>query len=99
MRRCMMDALSRKTLVDKLVEAYVDWRETCARARDAYRFWASEAGPRGRAAFGLYMAALDAEEQAAEVYAGLVRRADRLAWNEHPPTEPLGGPAWGDGRP
>jgi hypothetical protein len=89
----------RTRLVDKLVEAYVDWRETCARVNDAYRFWASEAGPRGRVAFGLYMAALDAEEQAAEVYAGFVRRADKLPRNEHPPTEPLGGRAWGDGWP
>ena len=45
------------------------------------------------------MAALDAEEQAAEVYAGLVRRADELPWSEDPPAEPLGGPAWGVGWP
>ena len=56
-------------------------------------------GSGGRVAFGLYMAALDAEEQAAEVYAGLVRRADKLSWSERPPAEPLGGPAWGDGWP
>jgi hypothetical protein len=99
MRRYMMDTLSRNRLVDKLVEAYVDWLETCASANDAYRFWASGAGPCGSVAFGLYMAALDAEEQAAEVYAGFVRRADKLPWNEPPPTEPLGGPAWGDGWP
>jgi hypothetical protein len=41
------------------------------------------------------MAALDEEEDAAEVYAGLVRRADSLRWSERPPTESLGGPAWG----
>jgi hypothetical protein len=49
--------------------------------------------PRDRVTFGLYMAALDAEEQAAEVYAGLVRRADKLPWSEDPPAEPLSGPA------
>ena len=81
------DALETETaeprrLVDELVEAYVDWREACARVNDAYRSWASETGPCGRVAFGLYMAALDAEEQAAEVYAGLVRRADKLPWSE-----------------
>jgi hypothetical protein len=95
----MMDTLSRTRLVDKLVEAYVDWRETCVRVNDAYRFWASEAGPCGRVAFGLYVAALDAEEQAARVYAGFVRRADKLPFNDHSPTEPLGGRAWGDARP
>ncbi len=98
-RRYTIDKLSRERLVDKLVEAYVDWRGECARVDDAYRSWASESGPCGRAAFGLYMTALDAEEQAAEVYAGLVRRADKLSWSERPPTEPLGGPAWGDGWP
>lgn len=94
-----MNTLSEKWLVDKLVEAYVAWRETCARVDDAYRSWASETGPRGGVAFGLYMAALDAEERAAEVYAGLVRRARKLAWSEDARAEPLGGPAWGVGWP
>jgi hypothetical protein len=94
-----MYTLSRKRLVDKLVEAYVAWRETCARVDDAYRSWASETGPCGGLAFWLYMAALDAEEQAAEVYAGLVRRTEKLPWGEDPPAEPLGGPASGVGWP
>ena len=87
----MMNTLIRRErLVDELVEAYVDWRETCARVNDAYRSWASRtrslvAEPR----LGLYMAALDAEERTAEVYAGLVRRADELPWSEDPPDEPL----------
>jgi hypothetical protein len=88
-----MDMLSRERFVDQLVEAYVDWRESCARVDDAYRSWANEGGAGGRVAFGLYVAALDAEERSAEVYAGLVRRADALAWSEDSPAEPLGGPA------
>jgi hypothetical protein len=94
-----MNALSRKRLIDKLVEAYLDWRETCARVDDAYRSWASEPGPWGSDSFGLYMAALDAEEQAAEVYARLVGRAAKLPWSEEPPAGPLGGPVWGVGWP
>ena len=94
-----VDALSRERLVDQLVEAYVDWREACARVDDAYAFWASESGACGRVAFGSYVAALDAEERSAEVYAVLVRRADALAWNELFPAEPLGGPAGGVGWP
>ena len=93
-----MNTLSRKRLVDKLLESYVAWRETCARVNDAYRYWATETAPGDRIAFGLYVAALDAEEQAAEVYAGLVRRAERLPWSEAPPARPLGEPMWG-GRP
>jgi hypothetical protein len=95
----MMNTLRRKRLVDALVEAYVDWRETCACVNDAYRSWATEPGPWGSVAFYLYMAALDAEEQAAEVYAGLVRRADKLAWSRDASAEPLGGPAPGFGWP
>ena len=74
----MMSALSRERVVDKLFEAYFDWCETCARVNDAYRFWARETGPRGSVAFAAYTAALDAEELAAAVYAGLVRRAEEL---------------------
>jgi hypothetical protein len=77
----MMNTLRRERLVDELVEAYVDWRETCARVNDAYRSWASETAPRNTVTFGFYTVALDAEEQAAEVYAGLVRRADKLPWS------------------
>jgi hypothetical protein len=75
-------------------DRYLAWRETCARVDDAYRSWASETGPCRGLAFWLYMAALDAEEQAAEVYAGLVKRAEKLSWSEDPPAKPLGGLAW-----
>jgi hypothetical protein len=84
MRRYIMNTLTRKRLVDELVEAYVDWRETCAQVNDAYRSWASETSLRERVTFGLYMAALDAEQHAAEVYARLVRRAEKLSWSEDP---------------
>lgn len=95
----MMDTLSRESLLDGLLDAYVNWREACARANDAYRSWASEASPRNGAAFGAYLAALDAEQHAAEVYAGFVRRAEKLPWSEDPPTEPPGRPEWGIGWP
>jgi hypothetical protein len=91
--------LRQERLVDELVEAYVDWRETCARVSDAYGSWAAEPGRCGRVAFGSYVAALDAEEKAANVYAELVSRADKLSWSEHSRAEPLGGPAWGDAWP
>jgi hypothetical protein len=93
-----MNTLSRKRLVDELVEAYVHWRQTSARVTDTYRSWASGTAPRDTVAFGLYVAALDAEEQAAEVYAGLVRRA-ALPRSDDPPAGPLGEPARGVGWP
>ena len=60
-----MKTLRRERLVDELVEAYIDWRETCGRVNDAYRSWAAETGSHGRVAFELYTAALDAEERTA----------------------------------
>ena len=51
--------------------------------------------PVGAVAFGLYVATLDAEEQAADAYAGLVRRAEKLPWTQEPRLEPFGEPAGG----
>jgi hypothetical protein len=92
-----MNKLSQKRLVSELMDAYVSWREACLQVSDAYGSWASDAGLSATSAFGRYMAALDREERAAEVYAELVRRADQLAWSSHNPAEPLGGAAWGVG--
>jgi hypothetical protein len=91
MRRYVMNTLRRERLVDELVEAYIDWRERCAQVNDAYRRWASDTGSSGRVAFGLYIAALDAEEKAAEDYAGLVMRADALPWSGDPPAPAASG--------
>jgi hypothetical protein len=93
----MMKKLSQKRLVDRLLDAYVSWRAACIRVSDAYGSWASGTGPDGTSAFGVYMAALDQEEQAAEVYAALVRRAGQLVSGKNDPVEPLGGPGWGFG--
>ena len=95
----MINRLKRDRLVDELVEAYVDWREACARVDGAYRSWAREMAPGDRVRFGLYVAALDQEEQAADSYAGLVRRAEKMLGSEGPPVGSLGGPAWGIGWP
>jgi hypothetical protein len=97
--RYVVNTLSRKRLVDKLVEAYVDWREACAHVNDVYRYWACETGSRDKVRFGLYMAALDAEQRAADVYAGLVGRACKVHWGKDPPAEALRGAAWGCDRP
>jgi hypothetical protein len=75
-------------LVDTMIGAYVDWREACRVVHDAYRSWASATGPRARAAFWHYTAALEAEEWTAEVYAGLVRRVGHSA----PSNDDLSGP-------
>ena len=76
-------------LVDRMVGAYVDWREASRLVHDAYRSWASATGPRARVAFCRYTAALDAEEWAAEVYASLVRRVGHPATSNDDPSGPL----------
>jgi hypothetical protein len=92
-----MNKLSQKRLVDGLIDAYVSWREACLHVSDAYGSWTSETGLGATSAFGRYMAALDREEHAAEVYAGLVRRAGQLPLSRRGPAEPLDGAAWGAG--
>jgi hypothetical protein len=74
-----MNKLNQKRLVDGLIDAYVSWCEACLQVKDAYGFWATERGQGATSAFGRYMAALDREERAAEVYAGLVGRVGLLA--------------------
>lgn len=92
-----MNKMSHKRLVDRLIEEYLNWRVACLRVSDAYGSWASGTGLDAKSAFARYLAALDHEERAAEVYAGMVRRADRLAATRHDPAEPLGGAASGIG--
>jgi hypothetical protein len=92
-----MSELSHKRLVDGLMDAYVSWREACLEVSDAYGSWVSDTGPGVTSAYGRYMAALDHEERASEVYAELVRRAEKLSWNAHSAPEALGGRAGGDG--
>jgi hypothetical protein len=70
-----MNKMTHKQMVDGLMRAYVSWREACLRVTDAYDSWTSAARVGATSEFGLYLAALDDEERAADVYAGLVRRA------------------------
>ena len=76
-------------LVDRVINAYVDWREACRLVHEAYRSWASSTGPSARVTFWRYRAALDAEEWAAEVYAGLVRQLGQLATGDDDVCGPL----------
>jgi hypothetical protein len=90
-----MNKLRHKRLVDGLIDAYVSWREACLQVSDTYGSWQTETGLGATSGFGRYMAALDREERAAEVYAGLVQRASQLASSRHDHAEPLGGAARG----
>ncbi len=76
-------------LVDRMISAYVDWRDACGLVHDAYHSWASATGAGARGAFWRYTAALDAEEWAAEVYASLVRRVGHQATSSDDLSGPL----------
>jgi hypothetical protein len=83
----MMISSLRKRIVDEAMDAYVDWREECIRVWDADRLWLSAARGDAALAFRAYLAALDREERAAEVYAGLIRDLDQLVatpWRAQP---------------
>jgi hypothetical protein len=55
--------------VDRLVAAYVDWREESIATREAYSRCDPSRGQKHRDSFAVYCAALDREELAAAEYA------------------------------
>jgi hypothetical protein len=71
-------SLHQKQIVDDAVISYVEWREECMDVRNAYGWWASAPLEDVRRAHAAYRAALDREEAAAKVYAGLMKRVGQL---------------------
>jgi len=60
---------------DAVFDAYLDWREALEVAEDAYRACGGLRGAEAQLAFEAYVAALDREERAAEVYSRLTAGA------------------------
>jgi hypothetical protein len=58
----------RRQIVDELMDDYVSWREACAAVATAYENWKYAERQDKKLAFGVYVAALDREEQAAATY-------------------------------
>lgn len=71
--------LRRPEKVDAAVDAYFRWRHECSAVRDAYRTWVSAGAGSRSLAFDAYIAALDREEGAANVYADVKRRIGHVA--------------------
>ncbi len=69
-------------LADRMIGAYIDWREASGLVHDAYRSWADAMRPAADVAFRRYTSALNAEEWAAEAYAILVRRVGHAAMSD-----------------
>jgi glucan phosphorylase len=72
----ILASAQRRRMVDEAMDAYVDWREESHRVWEAYERWLDAA--RADIAFAClaYVAALDREERAAEVYADLINRLE-----------------------
>ena len=73
-------SLQQQQALDDAVYAYLDWRAECTAVWHAYRRWTTAAGTDAALTFGAYMAALDREETAANVYARLMSRVDDVEW-------------------
>ncbi|MEA2428656.1 MAG: hypothetical protein QOF37_2284 [Thermoleophilaceae bacterium] len=81
-----------RRLVDEAMDAYLDWRQECIAVSDAYRRWSAAGAADAALAFRGYLAALDREQLASEVYAGLIHVArDLVATDGEPAT---GHAAW-----
>ena len=65
-------SLHQEQIVDDAILAYVEWREECVEVWNAYGWWASGTPEDVERAHAAYGAALDREEAAAQVYAGLI---------------------------
>ena len=78
-----MSSLAERELVDEMLDAYVCWREERGAVWHAYECWTCAPPAQALSAFAAYQAALDQEERAGDVYAGLVMQvaatADPLA--------------------
>jgi hypothetical protein len=74
----MTSRLPDRRIVDDAVDAYIYWREECSAVRKAYRLWTVSSSAGAALAFGAYESALDREERAATVHAGLLRRVSHL---------------------
>jgi hypothetical protein len=62
------------TLIDAVMDGYIDWREESTAVEAAYRDWHAARREEEALAFITYCAALDREEDAAERYRRLIEQ-------------------------
>ena len=70
-------------LIDRMLYAYIEWREQCAAVRASYRCWSTAPRSDREEAHRHYLAALESEQRTAEIYAAQVRNlSERVAVRE-----------------
>jgi hypothetical protein len=72
MGRTSITRAVRQRLVDEAIERYIDWREACGAVQHAYEQWSHAPACERALSFAAYRAALDREEAAATLYAGVM---------------------------
>jgi hypothetical protein len=85
-RRIRLDAAAWPipALVDRVLDMYVDWRETTNSVANTYRWWCLAPAVEEAARFAAYLAALDQEQTAAGVYAESITELERWLWGSDP---------------
>ncbi len=68
-------AASSSELIDAVMDAYIDWREDSAEVKATYRAWNDAPVHQRALSYDNYVAALDREELAANLYRRLVEQA------------------------
>jgi hypothetical protein len=84
-----MASLQHRTVLDEAMDAYVDWREECIAVSDAYAGWTAAEATDAELAFAVYVAALDREERASQVYGSTIRRVRDLVTADGEPEAEL----------
>jgi hypothetical protein len=72
-----------RDLLDEMLDAYIAWREECVSVHDRYRWSQTAPEPDDRLAYVAYRAALEREEQAANVYERVLERVKSEPYRLH----------------
>jgi len=59
-------------MLDRLIDDYVEWRESATAVADAYARWCFASRPERALQYAAYLAALDQEQNTAAAYADAV---------------------------
>jgi hypothetical protein len=70
------------SLIDELLDAYLDWRQQSADVESAYRRWNSAPKTDSALAYAAYKGALDREQRASECYAEMIRSTSHMSAEE-----------------
>jgi hypothetical protein len=77
-----IDRWLQRRVVEEATGAYLAWWQECTAVRDTYRRWVGAPKDEAGRAFAGYVAALEREQRAAEVYAAHAGRMNELTWPE-----------------